>query len=378
MEQPPKSLMDSSAQDVHGRLDEFILRCHTAEQMVSGYPANLMFNSEQLTRANNTHLNNAGDPFQGTPYPLSTHDFEREVIEMCAELVGAKSGDAWGFVTTGSTAANLKALHMARSLYPTGVLVCSQDTHCSVLSIAELLRIDVLRVASTENGSIDPEDFRNKVQAVNRPIIAFANIGTTMKGAIDDVSSLREILATLKLEHYLHADAALSGMILPFVDDPPVWDFRAMVDSIAISGHKMLGVKSPCGVFLSTKTAREREHSLRAEYIGSDFPDISCSRSGHAPLHMWYAMKSLGYMGLKTMVTSCLQTAHYAVDRLNAVGVPAWRNPNSITVVMPRPSDTVVHKYAMATEGQLGHIITMPNVGRDRVDAIVRDLTSCM
>ena len=80
------------------------------------------------------------------------------------------------------------------------------------------------------------------------PVVFVANIGTTMKGAVDDVAKVRAILDDLAItQSYLHADAALSGMILPFVEEPQPFGF----DSVAISGHKMIGSPIPCGVALT-------------------------------------------------------------------------------------------------------------------------------
>ncbi len=44
-----------------------------------------------------------------------------------------------------------------------------------------------------------------------------------MTGAIDDIEMIQERLAQIGImrrDYYIHADAALSGMILPFVDHP--------------------------------------------------------------------------------------------------------------------------------------------------------------
>ena len=63
-----------------------------------------------------------------------------------------------------------------------------------------------------------------------------------MKGAIDDVGKIRDILNDLAVTRsYLHADAALSAMILPFVDDPQPYGFDVGFDSVSVSGHKMVG-----------------------------------------------------------------------------------------------------------------------------------------
>ena len=77
-------------------------------------------------------------------------------------------------------------------------------------------------IKSLDTGEIDYDDLRETIR-INRdlPVIFIANIGTTMKGAVDDVSKVREILDDLAVTNfYIHADAALSGMILPFVDEP--------------------------------------------------------------------------------------------------------------------------------------------------------------
>ncbi|CAI8037606.1 Histidine decarboxylase [Geodia barretti] len=75
-----------------------------------------------------------------------------------------------------------------------------------------------------------------------------------MRGAVDDIPAIRQIIDELDIgEHYIHADAALSGMILPYVDDPQPFGFDAGIDSISISGHKLIGAPLPCGIVLTRK-----------------------------------------------------------------------------------------------------------------------------
>lgn len=54
-------------------------------------------------------------------------------------------------------------------------------------------------------------------------------------------------------------------------------------------------------------------------------------------------------------------------------GIAAWRNPNALTVVFPKVSDTVKRRWQLATQG-VSHIVVMPNVTRDQIDALVGDL----
>ena len=134
-------------------------------------------------------------------------------------------------------------LYIAREMFPDGVVYFSQDTHYSVRKNLRVLNYRNIMIRSLDNGEIDYEDLRETIR-INRhlPVVVMANIGTTMKGAVDDLDKIREIFDDLAISSsYIHADAALSGMILPFVDDPQPFGFDAGIDSIAISGHKMIG-----------------------------------------------------------------------------------------------------------------------------------------
>ena len=141
-------------------------------------------------------------------------------------------------------------IYLGRELFPEGLVYYSEDTHYSVNKILRCLHVRNIMIKSCPDGRIDLEDLRETIR-IHRdlPPIVFANIGTTMKGAIDDLLGIRQILDDLAIhQSYIHGDAALSGMILPLVDDPQPWDFDAGLDSISISGHKMIGAPIPCGV----------------------------------------------------------------------------------------------------------------------------------
>ena len=111
-------------------------------------------------------------------------------------------------------------LYMGRELFPDGVVYFSQDTHYSVVKLLRVLKARNIMLKSQDNGEVDYLDLYETIR-INRdvPVIFMANIGTTMKGAVDDVGKVREILDDLAVtSYYIHGDAALSGMILPFVE----------------------------------------------------------------------------------------------------------------------------------------------------------------
>ena len=357
------------------RLDGLLESFDVAAAHMLGYPVNQDFDYSALFPFLQYCANNVGDPFHDSNFASNTHEIEREVIGTFADMMRLPRDDAWGYVTSGGTEGNMYGLYMGREMFPDGVVYFSQDTHYSVVKILRLLKARNIMIKSQPNGEIDYDDLYETIR-INRdvPVIFMANIGTTMKGAIDDVNRVRDILDDLAVSNsYIHADAALSGMILPFVDDPQPYGFDMGFDSVAVSGHKMIGSPLPCGVALTRKEYVSRI-ARSIEYVGVLDTTLTGSRSAFAPLLIWYAFQRHGLGGFREIVTRSLSNAEYAVERFNEVGISAWRNRNSVTVVFPRPSDEVVRKWQIAPYEDIAHIITMPNVSRGAIDALVDDV----
>ncbi len=339
-----------------------------------GYPCNQDYDYSDLLPFMEYSLNNVGDPFHDSNFRSNTHEMEREVIARFASMMHLEQEKAWGYVTSGGTEGNMYGIYMGRELFPDGVVYFSQDTHYSVLKILRVLNVRNIMIKSSDNGEIDYEDLRETIR-IHRdaPVIFMANIGSTMKGAIDDVSKVRAILDDLAITNaYIHADAALSGMILPFVDDPQPYGFDAGFDSVSISGHKLIGCPLPCGVVL-TKRDYVARIARSIEYVGVLDTTLPGSRSGLTPLMLWYAFERLGMDGFRELVSEMLAVAEYAVERFGEFGVPAWRHKNSVTVVFPRPPAEVMRKWQIAPLGDIAHIITMPHVTREMVNEFVDD-----
>ncbi len=365
--------------DDQRRLDELHARFSRLKRYYVGYPCNEDFDFSELLPFFEFAINNVGDPFSGSNIPLNTHDIEREVLADFSEFTHAPKDGWWGYVTSGGTEGNMYGLYVARELFPEGICYFSEDTHYSVAKVLRLQHTRNIMLKSQQNGELDYTDLRETLR-IHRdvPPIIFANIGTTMKGAVDSLAKIRAVLDDLAITNaYIHADAALSGMILPFVDAPQPWDFAAGADSIAISGHKMLGSPLPSGVVLAKKSHVDRI-SRSIEYIGALDTTISGSRSAIGPLFLWYRLRTLGREGVTAMVRASLEIAAYAVDALKAHGIDAWRNENSVTVVFPRPPEAVMKKWIIAPKRGIGHLITMPHVKKDIVDEFVADFAAAV
>ena len=360
--------------EIQNRLDILLEQMESAAGRQVGFPGNQKFDYSPLLPFFEYSLNNLGDPFHNSIYRSNTHQIEREVIAHFSRLTRIDPEQAWGYVTSGGTEGNMYGLYLAREHFPNGMFYFSEDTHYSVLKNVRVLNARYIMVKRQDNGEIDYQDLHDMIR-VHRdiPAVVMANIGTTMRGAIDDIAKIREILQDLVVSStYIHADAALSGMILPFVDDPQPFAFDSGIDSISISGHKLIGAPLPCGVVVTRKAYVERV-SRAIEFVGAHDTTLSGSRSALAPLMLWFALARYGESGFRSLVAGMLDTAEYAVAMFNQHGIAAWRHRNSVTVVFPRPSPQVISKWQMAPEGNEAHIITMPHVTRQMVDELVED-----
>ncbi|WP_241618078.1 histidine decarboxylase [Rosenbergiella epipactidis] len=360
------------------KLDAFWAYCVKNQYFNIGYPESADFDYTMIERFMRFSINNCGDWGEHCNYLLNSFDFEKEVMEYFSTIFKIPIEESWGYVTNGGTESNMFGCYLGRELFPNGTLYYSKDTHYSVAKIVKLLRIKSKLVESQPNGEMDYDDLIKKItlSGESNPII-FANIGTTVRGAIDNISEIQNRIAAIGIprdNYYLHADAALSGMILPFVEDPQPFTFADGIDSIGVSGHKMIGSPIPCGIVVAKKNNVDRI-SVEIDYIAAHDKTISGSRNGHTPLMMWAAVRSHSEAEWRRRIGHSLIMAKYAVDRFNAAGIDALCHKNSITVVFPKPSEWVWKKHCLAISGDVAHLITTAHhLDSSQIDELIDDV----
>jgi histidine decarboxylase len=356
-------------------LEKLYEKIQSKTATVLGYPVAMDFDYSELYRFLKYPINNIGDPFIESTYGISTRAMETEVLDFFAKILRATPGEWWGYITNGGSEGNMYGLYLARELFPKAMVYYSESTHYSVQKNLHLLDMPNIAIRAQENGEIDYADLTDTIRMNrNRPVIVFANIGTTMTEARDDIKRIKNIFKELAINHYyIHADAALSGAYSPFVDPRPSFDFADGVDSISISGHKFIGSPIPCGIVLVKKSHRDRIANS-VEYIGTADTTISGSRNGVTALFLWYAIKRYGTEGLKLRTEKCLQVAAYAVEQLNKAGLHAWRNTNAITVIFSQIEEELRLKWQLASFNEYSHLICMPGVTEERINLFIKDI----
>lgn len=376
------------------KLNEWADRIKVAQQTYFGYPVNekseLKDFYEWYTKSglDVINLNNAGDPMTGEPFKMSSHPFEREVINYFAPLYGFDTDNVWGLVTHSGTDGNnhgiyFGANYLKNKTHLEPVVYVSDEAHYSNMRLAHLQNLDLRLIKSDKMGRMIPEEL-DKALDVTRPVLIIYAMGSTFKGAIDDMETINAVIDKHKEipAVYRHVDAALFGGYLPFSEHKKMVNSKAMrFESIAISGHKFFGIDSPCGLFLCTREVYDNQDNFNVTYLNGNMKMINCSRDAIQPLKFWWLIQKVGEKGWTEQAKRIMENTKYLKQQLDKIGWPAWVNTYSNTVFFRRPPAEIVKKYTLAQGhddnfgGDLAHIVVMQHITKNKIDGFVAELT---
>lgn len=321
-------------------------------------------------------LNNIGSPYDRGHGRNHTKDLEIEVVNSVADLFAAPAS-RWGYVTSGATEGTEHALLDARRRYPDAVVYTSAAAHYKIGDLADKLLMPLVVIGTDDSGRIDVADLAGELaRRRDRPAVIVAIAGTTMTEAVDDVPAIAAACDQLSIRRRrIHVDAALSGLPLALVpvDGVPQFDFNVRaVTSIVVSGHKFLSTLTPSGV-LVYRDPPQAALSAAVSYTGTANVTIPGSRSGHTTLLLYAALAGLGSEAHRARTRRCRDTAEYACAQLCRIGVDARRHPHAFTVYFPPPPAHLTERWVIPADDRHGHLICMPQVGRQDVDALIAD-----
>lgn len=376
-------------------LDEWAREAYAQSECELGYPGNQdiqlgdFFEWYSANGLDRVCLNNAGDPFSSAASRMSSHRFEREVLEYFAPFYGFAPNSFWGLVSSCGTDGNNHGIYFGASYLRgrTGrepVFYVSEEAHYSNMRLAHLQNLEVRLVACDAMGRMQPEALAECLTP-ERPCLIVYAMGSTFKGAIDDQAALNAVLARHpRMEVYRHVDAALFGGYLAFSQYADIVSQQKQgFQSIAVSGHKFFGTGNPAGLFLTTRNIYDAQDHFRIAYVNQDMKMINCSRSAFNPLKFYWLIKHIGTEAWQAQAYTLLQNTAYLCRRLEELAYPYWVNELSNTVFFKRPSDKVVEKYHLACGyderfgGALSHIVVMQHATREAIDTFLDDL-HCM
>lgn len=312
---------------------------------------------------------------------LGTLRLEKETISKLAELLHGE-GSA-GFIVSGGTEANLLALLAARNTADVSSpeVILPQSAHFSFSKICSLLRIKPVQASLDSAFRVDPASVRH---CINRNTIAVVGtVGTAELGAVDPIDKLSDI--ALEYEVYLHVDAALGGLILPFLENAPTFDFRLKgVKSITVDPHKMGLATVPAGGILFRESACLEHIKTETPYLTEDAQyTFVGTRSGAPVAATWAVFESLGREGFTKTVNRCLRLTKTLSASLESRGFNLVTKP-ALNIVAFRSSNSKLLVKALRQRGwfvsyvprlDCVRIIVMPHLRKRHVAAFLKDLS---
>lgn len=374
------------------QLNSFAEKIQFHKKHSIGYPLNQSSNLDEFYEWYKNSglagiiLNNAGDPKKPSISSLNSHEFEIEILNFFASLFEFPAQNRWGLIMPSGSQSNNMGIFfgsriLAKETGKTPIVYVSSEAHYSITQLCQLQKLECKQIKTSDNGQMLIEDFEHQLDPT-RPALLVITIGTTFKGGIDDQYSINQVLLdSPPPATYRHLDAALFGGFLPFSEHSHLVNHhKQCFDSISVSGHKFYGLDEPAGIFITTHENLCKQNSQYVDYLGTNIEFFDCSRSGLAPLKLWWKIQHTGSSGFHEQTHQILSNAQYLKYCLDSIDYPSWLGHISNTVYFKRPISSIMTKWQLAPNedhrlgGALAHCVVMQHVNRDIIDLFVDDL----
>jgi histidine decarboxylase len=345
---------------------QLIARLENNTGLYAGFPPNTVFDYSELYDLLKFSFNNLGDPFQ-LKNAFSTHEYEREVIKWFLRLY-SNDDTGWGYVTNGGTEGIIQGIWDGRARLDKPIIYYSKHAHYSIPKAAKLLNLESRIIECDERCELSYDDFTRKI-IQNRDGIFVSTIGNTITSSVDDTYKIVAIFKANNVNYYIHGDAAIDGMVLPFINSGLPFKFENGLNSISISGHKVIGSPIPCGIYMT----KESQSDNNIVYVRNSDVTIAGSRNGFTPLILWYAIKKFGKQGFIKLINNCISNAESFCNCFNENGISAWRYPHSINIVLDKLPEIILEKWHAPSSYGFTTLTALPKLTKQMVNEIISD-----
>ena len=228
---------------------------------------------------------------------------ENQAIQWLIDLAGLPES-AGGVFVQGGTIGNLSALVVARAEArkkqgnaERWVIACSEEAHSSVVSAANVMDVDVLKVEVDKNGRLQGATVAEAIDHLHsttktRVFAVVATSGTTNLGIIDDLKGIG--IAAHDREIWFHVDGAygLAALCAPSVRH--MFDGIEAADSFIVDPHKWLFAPyDACALVYRNPDLAKQVHSQHASYLDT-LKDDNWSPSDYA-IHLTRRTRGLPF-----------------------------------------------------------------------------------
>ena len=256
---------------------------------------------------------------------------ENQAIQWLIDLAGLPAS-AGGVFVQGGTIGNLSALVVARAEArkkqgnpERWVIACSEEAHSSIVSAANVMDVDVLKVAVDKNGRLQGSAVAEAIDHLHattkaRVFAVVATSGTTNLGIIDDLKGVGKAAHDRGI--WFHVDGAygLAALCAPSVR--PMFDGVEAADSFIVDPHKWLFAPyDACALVYRNPELAKQAHSQHASYLDT-LKDENWSPSDYAihltrrtrGLPFWFSLAAHGTDAYAEAMEQTLRVAQQAAD----------------------------------------------------------------
>jgi glutamate/tyrosine decarboxylase-like PLP-dependent enzyme len=256
---------------------------------------------------------------------------ENQAIQWLIDLAGLPAS-AGGVFVQGGTIGNLSALVVARAEArkkqgnpERWVIACSEEAHSSIVSAANVMDVDVLKVAVDQNGRLQGSAVTEAIDHLHattkaRVFAVVATSGTTNLGIIDDLKGVGKAAHDRGI--WFHVDGAygLAALCAPSVRE--MFDGVEAADSFIVDPHKWLFAPyDACALVYRNPELAKQAHSQHASYLDT-LKDENWSPSDYAihltrrtrGLPFWFSLAAHGTDAYAEAMEQTLRVAQQAAD----------------------------------------------------------------
>lgn len=258
---------------------------------------------------------------------------ENQALRWIADLAGLPK-KAGGVFVQGGTLGNLSALVVARAQarkqYPDitrWVLACSDQAHSSIASAAQVMDVEILKIAVDQSGKLQGKTVANEIDALHRQsgrrvFAVIATAGTTNLGIIDDLTGIGEAAKDRGI--WFHVDGAygLAALCAPSVREK--FNGVEQADSLIVDPHKWLFAPfDACALIYRQPELAREVHTQHASYLDT-LQDGNWNPSDYAihltrrtrGLPFWFSLAAYGTDAYAEAMEQSLEVAKYAAQKI--------------------------------------------------------------
>ena len=323
---------------------------------------------------------NLGDPglFPGS------RRLEKEAVRNLGALLHCQ--DAFGFIVSGGTEANLLAMLATREISKIDKpeVIIPESAHFSFNKICNLLNLKIIRAICDSRFKVDPNEVERCITRNTVAIVGTA--GTAELGAIDPIREL----SAIALAHgvFLHVDAALGGLVIPFLENVNEGDFGfdfrfEGVSSMTVDPHKMGMATIPAGGILFRDRRSLDAINTNAPYLTDNVQyTFVGTRSGAPVAAAWAVFESHGREGFMEVVSHCMELTRFLSEGIELLDLELVTKP-TLNVLAFRCTRSKLLAERLRKRGwfvsyvprlDCVRIVVMPHLKRRHAEAFLRDL----